>query len=124
VRGETLAAAESLLGGQPLQWKIVYRPARPGEQLGVVVGEKIPPRDVASAYSTIELTVPRAGHGVVPDLVGLSLDQARSALARVQARAQARGATSGRVVAESPRAGVAASPGMVETVTLRREKGG
>jgi beta-lactam-binding protein with PASTA domain len=107
-----------------LQWKVVYRAARPGEQLGVVVGEKIPPRDVASAYSTIELTVPQARHGVVPNVVGLSLDQARSALARVHLHAQARGVTSGRVVAQSPAAGVAASTGMVETVTLKREKGG
>jgi membrane peptidoglycan carboxypeptidase len=124
VHGWTLSAAESQLAGQPLQWHVATRPARPGARPGIVVGERIPPRDVASAYTTIDLVVSAPRHGVVPNLVGLSLDRARALLARKRMRVVTRGATSGRVVAQRPAPGVAAGPGLQAVLTLRPEKGG
>jgi membrane peptidoglycan carboxypeptidase len=124
VRGMSLSAAESALSAQPLQWTIGYQPASPGEQLGVVAREQIPAHGVASAYTKVRLWLPRPRHGVVPNLVGLSIDRARVALTRLRIRARTRGVPGGQVTAQSPPAGVAAGPGMTVVLTLARARAG
>ncbi len=123
VRGWTLDSAESLLYGQPLQWQISYAPAKPGQRLGIVVGET-PHTGVLSAYTKVALTLPRATHGLVPDIVGLPLERARAALARLKMRMHIRTGTGGLVVSQSPPAGVAAAPGLTELLNLGAKKGG
>jgi len=60
------------LDGQPLTPLVVYRPAKPGERLDVVVGQ-FPRRGTASAYDKITIILPKSLHGAVPKCVGLKL---------------------------------------------------
>jgi len=111
VRGTTLAAAKARLYQQPLLTSIVYKPARPGQSVGVVVGQ-IPVSGTLSAWDHVTLVLPKAQHGVVPRLVGLSLASAEAKLARLKVDVQVRGGSSGKIVAQHPAWGVAAAPGM------------
>jgi hypothetical protein len=123
VRGWTLSSAESLLTGQPLNWNIGYVAAKAGQQLGVVVGES-PHTGVLSAYASVKLTLARPLHGVVPDVVGLTLDRARAAFARVHMQPELSSGPSGTVVSQSLPAGVAAAPGLRVMLRLAPKKGG
>ncbi|MCW2964678.1 MAG: penicillin-binding protein family, partial [Actinomycetia bacterium] len=57
VVGKTLANAKLRLDDSPLTPTIVYRPAKPGERLGIVVGE-LPRQGTASAYDKITIVLP------------------------------------------------------------------
>jgi penicillin-binding protein 1A len=116
---ETLAYAEERIAGQPLQYHVVYRAAKPGERVGIVVGQK-PESGTLSAYDTMTIFVARPLHGVVPKVVGLSVANARKRLARLKLRTFLYGSGAGRVVAQSPRSGVAAAPGMRVLLTVKR----
>ncbi|HWB22777.1 MAG TPA: PBP1A family penicillin-binding protein [Gaiellaceae bacterium] len=117
LRGATLAAAETRLTGQPLTWKIVYKPATPGEKLGVVIGQ-IPNKGTLSAYNQVLLVLPKAQHGVVPKLVGLTAKRARAKVGKLKVKLQITGSAGGRVVSQNPRWGVAIAPGMQLAVKL------
>jgi penicillin-binding protein 1A len=109
--GRTLVSAKKQLYGQPLQWKIVYKPATAGQRLDIVAGQ-IPRRGTLSAYQTVTLVVPKAQHGVVPRFVGLTVAKARAKAAPLKLALSVTGRRSGKVVSQSPRWGVAAAPGM------------
>jgi penicillin-binding protein 1A len=114
VVGMTLARAKLRLAGQPLTPNIVYKPARPKQRIDLVL-DQFPRRGRAASYDTVTLVLAKPLHGVVPNIVGLSLRQARE-------RLRARGLVldidrfadgrSGRVLAQMPVAGVAAAPRM------------
>jgi penicillin-binding protein 1A len=123
VRGATLDAAQTRLTGQPLLSQVVYEPAKPGQRPGVVVGQ-IPLGGTLSAYQTVRLIVPRAMHGLVPKLVGLSVPRARAKLARLKMRATLLGSRVGTVVAQNLRPGVAAAPGLPIVLTVRAGRAG
>jgi penicillin-binding protein 1A len=59
VIGSTLSSAKARLGQQPLSVRVVYRPARPGEKPGVVVGQ-LPKSGTLSAWDKVTLVLPRA----------------------------------------------------------------
>jgi hypothetical protein len=118
VRGETLGAAETRLSGQPLLDTVTYRPAQPGKAAGIVVAQT-PADGTLSAYDRVKLVVSRAVYGVVPSLVGMPLAAARTALSALQLHATLTGGASGRVVAQEPASGVAASPGMRVVLTVK-----
>ena len=69
VVGYKLVNAKSRLDGQPLTPTVIYRPAKPGERLGIVV-KQWPRRGTASAYDKITLVLPKAEHGAIPKCVG------------------------------------------------------
>ena len=73
-----------------------------------------------SAYDNVKLVVSRAVYGVVPRLVGMPVPKARKALARLDLRGRFEGGGRGRIVAQTPRAGVAAGPGMRVVLTVKR----
>jgi penicillin-binding protein 1A len=112
--GQPVQAARDRLAGQPLTPSIVYREAKPGQKLDVVLGQK-PDKGRLSAYDRVTLVVAKPTHGVVPQLVGLPVE-------RAQRKCERRGLTvnveqtdkgpPGRVIFQLPRAGVAAAPGM------------
>ena len=99
------------LVAQPLTPSYVYKPAKPGQRLNVVLAQ-FPKRGTLSSYDRVMLVVPRAQHGVVPNVVGLKLAHARTKLAKLGLDPRVvrfmQGKT-GRVVAQKPKAGVAAA---------------
>jgi penicillin-binding protein 1A len=119
VSGETLSDAETRVDGQPLVPHVVYEPAAPGQRVGIVVRQK-PSSGTLSAYDTVNLYVSRAEHGVLPKVVGMPVPRARARLARLQVRVSLTGPVHGRVVAQSPRSGVASAPGMRVVLTVKR----
>ncbi|MCW2964679.1 MAG: Penicillin-binding protein, partial [Actinomycetia bacterium] len=101
----------------PLTPTIVYRPAKPGERLGIVVGE-LPRQGTASAYDKITIVLPKSLHGAVPKVVGLKLAQAQSKLARLKLDVKVKGGNTGKVTAQSLPPGTAAAPGLTLTLTV------
>jgi hypothetical protein len=59
------AGGRRRLAGQPLTPSIVYKVARPGQKLDVVLGQK-PSKGRLSAYDHVTLVVAKPTHGVVP----------------------------------------------------------
>jgi membrane peptidoglycan carboxypeptidase len=111
VVGYTLAAAKSRLEGQPLMPTVVFKPAKPGDRVGYVVGQ-FPRRGTASANDKITLISEKSLHGVVPRVVGLRLAKAKAKLTKLHLNVQLSGGRQGKVVAQSRPARTAAAPGM------------
>jgi penicillin-binding protein 1A len=114
VVGRPLSDARERLAAQPLTPRVVYRPALPGERVGVVVRQR-PSAGTLSSYDRVTLWLARPLHGVVPRLEGLTLQRANERLRRTQLRptiARVRSGPRGRVLDQAPSAGVAAAPGM------------
>src|SRR4029079_8168989 len=98
------------------------KPAKPGQRLGFVVAQ-FPRKGTLSSYDRVMLVVPHAVHGVVPNVVGLDLSRAQKRLHRVKASGtlvRVADGKPGRVLAQRPRAGVAAAPHMTIRLTLGR----
>jgi penicillin-binding protein 1A len=117
VIGQTLAAATARLALQPLGSKVLYRPARPGERLDLVVAQMPARGGHLSSHDVVTLVLAKPLHGVVPNVVGLPLKQARLRLDRrgleiVVAKRTLAHRTAGLVVSQRPSAGVASAPGM------------
>jgi membrane peptidoglycan carboxypeptidase len=117
VVGWTLTSARQRLEGQPLTPAVIYRPARTGERLDVVVGQ-FPKDGTASAHDTITLVLPKSLHGAVPKVVGLPLDRAKAKLARLHLAVHVTGGSNGKVVKQSLRPATAAGPGLQITLTV------
>jgi membrane peptidoglycan carboxypeptidase len=114
VVGMTLTRAKLRLAGQPLTANLVYKPAQPRQRLDLVL-DQFPRRGRLSSWDAVTLVLAKPLHGVIPQVVGLPVRQAR---ARLRARglvptverfAEGR---SGTVLAQVPTGGVAAAPGM------------
>jgi beta-lactam-binding protein with PASTA domain len=111
VVGDTVKRALQRLVAQPLTPSYVYKPAKPGQRLNVVLAQ-YPARGTLSSYDRVMLVVPRALHGVVPNVVGLKLRKARAKLLKLGLNPRVVRFTRGkpgRVVAQKPRAGAAAA---------------
>ena len=114
VIGLSVAQAKLKLAGQPLTPNIVYKPARPKQRIDLVL-DQFPRRGRASSYDTVTLVLAKPLHGVVPDVVGLSLREARARLrgrGLVVAIDRFADGRAGRVIAQTPVAGVAGEPRM------------
>ena len=123
VVGETFADAKAKLEAQPLTPTVIYRPARAGERLDVVV-KQLPAGGTASAHDTVTLVLPKSLHGTIPQLVGLSLKRAQAKVARLHLDLQVKGDANGRVTRQSPSPRTAASPGLRLTLTVKSGPGG
>ena len=121
VVGQTLASAESRLNGQPLTAEVVYKPAAALQRAGIVVDQR-PRRGYAVPFDEVILVVTKPLHGVIPNLVGRKVDDARARLERLQLEPDVTyvEGTSGAVVTQRPKPGLAAAPGIrVELVVAR-----
>src|SRR5262249_48964068 len=109
VIGMTIARARGKLAATPLTPNIVYKPAQPKQRLDLVI-DQFPKRGHASSYDTVTLVLAKSLHGVVPNVVGLTIRQAR---ARIRARGfvpvqdRTSDGRAGVVLAQMPPAGVA-----------------
>jgi penicillin-binding protein 1A len=122
VVGASLAEAQARLAAQPLESALVYKPARPGQRLGVVL-DQFPRRGSLSSYDTVTLVLAKSLHGSVPRVVGLSLADARDLLRRRGLEVGVAPSPYGRrgeVQAQEPAAGVAAAPGMRVKLVVAR----
>jgi penicillin-binding protein 1A len=118
--GQPVQAARSRLAGQPLTASIVYKVAKPGQKLNVVLGQQ-PRNGRLSAFDRVTLVVAKPIHGVVPQLVGMPLEQAQRKCERRGLKIEVEEASqgpSGKVVFQLPRPGVAAAPGMLVRVAV------
>jgi penicillin-binding protein 1A len=121
VVGLGIARARVRLSAQPLTPLVIYKPALPGERVGVVL-KQFPKTGTLASFGRVRLVLAKALHGVVPKIVGLDEQQARTLLetrklkvttVRVRAKGKA-----GRVLAQKPGGGVAAGPGMTVRITV------
>jgi penicillin-binding protein 1A len=115
VVGSTIAQARARLEGQPLTPAAVYKPARTGEQLGIVV-DQFPKTGTASAGDRITIVLRKSLHGVIPNVVGLPLARARLKLAKLKLTVRSTGAPRGKVVKQSVAPNTASAP--AETIVL------
>ena len=94
----------------------------PIQSVGVVVAQD-PERGRLSSYDEVRLVVAQPVHGVVPDVTGLTLREARTKLARAGLATDVAGFTDGRpgrVVAQTPTPRVAARPGLSVSLVVAR----
>jgi beta-lactam-binding protein with PASTA domain len=88
-----------------------------GQPVGVVIGQIPPVGSYLTALDTEQLVLARPTHGTVPNVVGMPTQKALDLLAGrglepvVSGLVQA-GGSSERVLAQEPRAGVAAGSGL------------
>jgi beta-lactam-binding protein with PASTA domain len=119
--GQDVQAARARLTGQPLTPEIVYRVAKPGQRLDVVLEQRPKGGRRLSAYDRVTLVVAKPTHGKVPRLVGMPLERAQRKCARRGLRIQVEETSQGkpgRVVFQLPRPGVAAAPGMTVRIAV------
>jgi penicillin-binding protein 1A len=122
VVGARLADAKARLLSMPLTPEIITRPAEPGERLGRIVAQ-FPARGTLSTWDTVRIVVPKSTNGRVPDVVGLTVADARHRLARrdlagfVEAYVDGK---AGVVLAQYPRAGLAATRNMTIRLIVGR----
>jgi penicillin-binding protein 1A len=122
VVGSRLAEAKAHLASMPLIADVVWRQARPGERLGFVVDQK-PASGVLSSWSRVRIVLPRPGNGRMPDLVGLTEAKARRRLANRLLGVlptYVDGGEAGVVLAQFPRAGLAATRNMTVRLVIGR----
>jgi membrane peptidoglycan carboxypeptidase len=120
VVGQPLAQAKARLAAQPLAANVVYKPAKPKQRLDVVL-DQFPRRGHLSSFDTVTLVLGRALHGVVPNVVGLTLSRAQAKLraAGLAPEAPANALATARVVSQRPRPRVAAAPKLRVTLVLK-----
>jgi membrane peptidoglycan carboxypeptidase len=117
VVGRSAEAAKARLALQPLEAKVVYAAAPARSRPGVVI-RQYPASGGRSAHDTITIVVTKARYGLIPDLVGSALVDARPQLAKLKLRtvvSYVKGA-SGTILRQSLQPGVAAWPGL--TISL------
>jgi penicillin-binding protein 1A len=122
VVGQPVRVALQTLVAQPLTPSYVYKPAKAGQRLGVVLAQ-YPKTGTLSSYDRVMLVVPRATHGVVPKVVGLGLAKAQNKLKKLDLDPRVSrfaAGKPGRVLAQTPRAGVAAAANMPVRLVVGR----
>jgi penicillin-binding protein 1A len=119
VIGLTLEEAKERLAAQPLEYDVIYRPAKRGERLDVVLGQ-IPKRGTLSAYDTVMLIQAKPRFGVVPTVVGQPVDRAVRRLERLKLQPAVVGGPRGRVIRQVPRGPIAAAPGLQIRLVVAR----
>jgi penicillin-binding protein 1A len=125
VLGLAFDDATAALSSEPLRTQAIYKPAEPGQRVGVVVGEIPGIGSHMAAFDTVRLVLAKPLHGTVPSVIGLS---SQAALERLAARGLkpvvggliADGGGTERVISQTPGAGVAAAPGMGVTLVVAR----
>ncbi|HEU4942492.1 MAG TPA: PBP1A family penicillin-binding protein [Gaiellaceae bacterium] len=122
VIGSTLADAKERLAAQPLEYDVIYKPAKAGQRLDLVLGQ-IPARGTLSAYDQVTLILAKPRWGVVPSVIGMPVPNAVRRLEKLKLQPAVEGdAAFGRVIRQEPRGGsVAAAPGLPIRLVVARD---
>jgi penicillin-binding protein 1A len=113
VVGSSVEAAREQLAVKPLAASLIFAPAPAKVRPGVVIRQFPGAGAFLSAGDTVRLVIATAPHGLVPNLVGSSVAEARAQLRKLKLKAAISWADgpSGTVLRQRPRAGVAVVPG-------------
>ncbi|HEX4931499.1 MAG TPA: PBP1A family penicillin-binding protein [Gaiellaceae bacterium] len=127
VRRLTAADAQIRVEAQPLTAELVYKPAAPLQPVGVVVDQR-PKTGYLSSYDRILLVVSKATQGVIPSLVGRSIEDSRARLKKLKLEPRIRWSPAqkvepGTVLEQRPKAGLAAAPGVRVDLLVARALG-
>jgi penicillin-binding protein 1A len=124
VVGDTVAEANARLASMPLTPQYVYQPAKPHQQLGVVL-RQYPAKGTLSSYQKVTLVLPKAMHGIVPKVIGLRFARARARLERFHLKWKVDGHPSGSAIVtwQSPRWKTAATKGLVVRLAVKKPGG-
>jgi penicillin-binding protein 1A len=122
VAGLSRSVAEEVLADARLSTLVVLVPAQTGGRAGVVVKQEPKPGGHVSSGTTVRLVVSKARYGLVPNLVGSSLEDAKAQIATQDLRLRLRYADGppGTVLRQRPDAGVAAAPELPITLVVGR----
>ena len=112
------------MNAQPLTPELVYKPAAPLQRVGVVVDQD-PKAGYRSSYDRIILVVSKATQGVIPNLVGKNLEDARLRLKKLKLEPTIRWSSGkpGTVLEQRPKPGLAAAPGLKIELVVARARG-
>jgi penicillin-binding protein 1A len=116
VIGAKVLDATARLAAQPLQAQVIYRFAKPGIERPGIVLEQYPESGTLAAFDTVRLIVAKATLGTIPKVIGMPLTQARLRLADRRLAGEVEELVDGEpgvVIAQEPRAGLAAGPDMI-----------
>jgi membrane peptidoglycan carboxypeptidase len=121
VVGYQLVNARIRLEAQPLTPQLIYKPAKPGQRVDIVL-RQFPRAGRLSSFDKVTIVLAKPQHGVVPKIVGLTLRQARAKLHKLKLQPTVRFGSGkpGRVIAQEPLAGRAAAPGMKVQLIVAR----
>ena len=121
VVGWKLPDAQVRLEAQPLTPQVIYKPAAAGQRVNVIV-RQFPAGGTLSSFDKVTLVLAKPLHGLVPSIVGLTLRDARTKLARLKLLPLVHfgAGKSGQVISQEPLAGVAAAPGMTVRLIVAR----
>ncbi len=119
--GRSVESATVALQSVPLSADVIYVPAKPRTRPGEVI-RQTPRGGFLSANGTVRLFVSAAQNGLVPNLVGSSLPDARAQSRELRLRLRVRygDGPSGTVLQQSIEAGIAARPGLPITLLVGR----
>jgi len=119
VVGLHVQRARTRLTAQPLTPQVIYKPATPGEPVGVVL-RQFPRTGTLGSYGRVTIVLAKALHGVVPKIVGLDVQSARIALAehKLKVTVVTAPGKAGRVLWQKPAGGAAAAPGMTVRIKV------
>ncbi len=124
VSGLTIGATREQLAAKPLGTEVIGVPARAGKRTGIVVRQEPKPGGFISSGSDVRVWVTRPDprYGLLPNLVGSSLLDARAQLGRIAITPKVTYAAGlpGTVLRQKPEAGVAAGPGLTVTLVVGR----
>ena len=123
VLGQSFDDATAALSNGPLRSQAIYKPAKPGQLVGVVIGEIPSIGSHLEPFDTVRLVLAKSLHGVVPNVIGLPTATALEKLAGLGLKPVVGGllpdgSGSAHVVSEIPGAGVAAAPGMTVKLVI------
>jgi hypothetical protein len=123
VRNLTLVEAQARVDAQPLTAELVYKEAEPLQRPGIVV-DQVPKRGYRSSYDRIILIVTKATQGVIPNLVGRNLDDARLRLRRLKLEPRITWVDGdpGTVIRQRTQPGLAAAPGVKVELLVGRSR--
>lgn len=124
VSGLTVGEARERLSPLPLGTEVIGVPAKAGRRPGIVVRQEPQPGGFISSGSDVRVWVTRPDprYGLVPNLIGSSLLDAREQLKKVEITPTVTYAAGlpGTVIRQKPEAGVAAAPGLAITLVVGR----